>query len=132
MLGEQSEIDVSIYDRSNQECFLGHVRMCPLITREQQSGLDNWFALRPRTHHESIAGDIRLQISFERISKKHYGPDDFEVLRLIGKGEFNFALSSVRIVSVGPVADIIHRNLRSGLSGPEKGYQTDLCYESPV
>ncbi|KAG0135024.1 kinase-like domain-containing protein [Tuber indicum] len=88
VLGEQSEIDVSIYDRSNQECFLGHVRMCPLATREQQSGLDNWFALQPRTHHESIAGEIRLQISFERISKKHYGPDDFEVLRLIGKGTF--------------------------------------------
>ncbi|RPA92650.1 kinase-like protein [Choiromyces venosus 120613-1] len=88
VLGEQSEIDVSIYDRSNQECFLGHVRMCPLITREQQSGLDNWFALQPRTQHENITGEIRLQISFERISKKHYGPDDFEVLRLIGKGTF--------------------------------------------
>lgn len=122
MLGEQSEIDVSIYDRSNQECFLGHVRMCPLITREQQSGLDNWFSLRPRTHHESIVGEIRLQISFERISKKHYGPDDFEVLRLIGKGEFDFVPSSVRIVSADPVINIIHRNLRPSLSGPEEGY----------
>lgn len=84
VLGEHSEIDVSIYDRSN-ECFLGHVRMCPLLSREQ-AVMDNWFPLQPRTHHESVTGEIRLQISFEKTNKKHYGPDDFEVLRLIGKG----------------------------------------------
>lgn len=84
VLGEHSEIDVSIYDRSN-ECFLGHVRMCPLLSREQ-AVMDSWFHLQPRTHHESVTGEIRLQISFEKTNKKHYGPDDFEVLRLIGKG----------------------------------------------
>lgn len=75
---------MSIYDRSN-ECFLGHVRMCPLLSREQ-AVMDNWFPLQPRTQHESVTGEIRLQISFEKTNKKHYGPDDFEVLRLIGKG----------------------------------------------
>lgn len=76
---------MSIYDRSNQECFLGHIRMCPLLTREQNV-MDSWFPLQPRTSHESVTGEIRLQISFEKTNKKHYGPDDFEVLRLIGKG----------------------------------------------
>lgn len=84
VLGEHSEIDVSIYDRSN-ECFLGHVRMCPLLSREQ-AVMDTWLPLQPRTQHESVTGEIRLQISFEKTNKKHYGPDDFEVLRLIGKG----------------------------------------------
>lgn len=85
VLGEHSEIDVSLYDRSNQECFLGHVRICPLLTQSQPV-LDGWFPVHARTTHENVTGDIKLQISFERTTKKHYGPEDFQVLRLIGKG----------------------------------------------
>ncbi|KAI5841135.1 kinase-like domain-containing protein [Morchella snyderi] len=87
VLGEHSEIDVSIYDRSNQECFLGHIRMCPLVNRDQNM-IDTWYPLHARTSNESVTGEIRLQISFEKTTKKHYGPDDFEVLRLIGRGTF--------------------------------------------
>jgi protein-serine/threonine kinase len=85
VLGEHSELDVSLYDRSNQEYFLGHVRICPLLNQSQPV-LDGWFPLQPRTVNEKISGEIKLQINFEKTSKKHYGPEDFEVLRLIGKG----------------------------------------------
>lgn len=87
VLGEHSELDISIYDRSNQEFFLGHVRICPLLSQSQPV-LDGWFPLQPRTANEKVSGEIRLQISFEKTSKKHYGPEDFDVLRLIGKGTF--------------------------------------------
>ncbi|KAI5813861.1 ribosomal protein S6 kinase [Pyronema omphalodes] len=87
VLGEHSELDVSLYDRSNQEFFLGHVRICPLLNHSQPV-MDGWFPLQPRTAQENVSGEIRLQISFEKTSKKHYGPEDFEVLRLIGKGTF--------------------------------------------
>ncbi|KAI5785965.1 serine/threonine-protein kinase sck1 [Pyronema domesticum] len=87
VLGEHSELDVSLYDRSNQELFLGHVRVCPLLNHSQPV-MDGWFPLQPRTTQETVSGEIRLQISFEKTSKKHYGPEDFEVLRLIGKGTF--------------------------------------------
>ncbi|KAF8531198.1 kinase-like domain-containing protein [Trichophaea hybrida] len=87
VLGEHSELDVSLYDRSNQEFFLGHVRVCPLLNQSHPV-LDGWFPLQPRTSHETVSGEINLQISFEKTSKKHYGPEDFEVLRLIGKGTF--------------------------------------------
>ena len=88
VLGEHSELDVSLYDRSNQEYFLGHVRICPLLNQSHPV-LDGWFPLQPRTPQETVSGEIKLCISFEKTSKKHYGPDDFEVLRLIGKGEFS-------------------------------------------
>ncbi|TGZ82609.1 Pkinase-domain-containing protein [Ascodesmis nigricans] len=87
VLGDKSELDVSLYDRSNQEHFLGHVRLCPLLSHSGQV-LDGWFPLEPRAAAETVTGEIRMRIRFERTSKKHYGPEDFEVLRLIGKGTF--------------------------------------------
>ncbi|QDS75681.1 hypothetical protein FKW77_007627 [Venturia effusa] len=59
VVGEQSELDVSVYDRSNQEAFLGHIR-----------------------------GEIHLRLDFTKTDKKHYGPEDFQILKLIGKGTF--------------------------------------------
>lgn len=82
---------MSLYDRSNQEHFLGHVRICPLLSTSGQV-LDSWFQLQARTPEEHVSGEIRMRIRFEKTSKKHYGPGDFEVLRLIGKGEFSFLL----------------------------------------
>lgn len=87
VLGDHSEVDVSIYDRSNQENFLGHVRICPLLTKNQ-TVIDGWFPLQGRTGLENVTGEIKLKMMFETTSKKHYGPEDFQVLRLIGKGKY--------------------------------------------
>lgn len=35
-----------------------------------------------------MTGQLHLNISFQKTQKKHYGPEDFEVLKLIGKGTF--------------------------------------------
>lgn len=88
VLGEHSEVDVSIYDRSNQETFLGHVRICPLLKYNQnQTVIEGWFPLEGRGGHGDVTGEIKLRMTFEKTAKRHYGPHDFEVLRLIGKGE---------------------------------------------
>ena len=84
--GENSEIDVSIYDRSNQEAFLGHVRLSPTLS-EGQSDVNGWFKLEPRGEgEEAVSGEIHLEMNFQKTDKKHYGPEDFKILKLIGKG----------------------------------------------
>ncbi|KAI9786639.1 MAG: Serine/threonine-protein kinase [Geoglossum umbratile] len=88
VVGKQSEVDVSVYDRSNQEAFLGHVRLCPFV-RDEETVADRWFKLEPRGSGEDhISGEIKLQMKFQKIDKRHYGPEDFEILKLIGKGTF--------------------------------------------
>jgi X-X-X-Leu-X-X-Gly heptad repeat protein len=78
-----------VYDRSNQEAFLGHVRFCPRLI-DTDRPLDGWFTLEPRDGEDGdrITGDIHLRINFTKTDKKHYGPEDFQILKLIGKGTF--------------------------------------------
>jgi protein-serine/threonine kinase len=88
VVGGQSEIDISVYDRFNGEAFLGHVRFCPNLV-EYEHPYDGWFALEPREGESApVSGEIRLCINFQKIEKRHYGPEDFEILKLIGKGTF--------------------------------------------
>jgi serine/threonine protein kinase SCH9 len=84
VLGDHSEVDISVYD-ANQEKFLGHVRFCPLLKSGQATV--EWYQLESRDENEKVSGQIKLEMRFEKITKKHYGPEDFERLRLIGKGE---------------------------------------------
>ncbi|KAF2644713.1 kinase-like protein [Massarina eburnea CBS 473.64] len=88
VVGGHSEIDISVYDRSNGEAFLGHVRFCPNLV-EYEKPYDGWFTLEPRDGEEGlVTGEIHLQINFHKTDKRHYGPEDFEILKLIGKGTF--------------------------------------------
>ncbi|TLD37644.1 ATP-dependent RNA helicase dbp2 [Venturia nashicola] len=89
VVGEQSELDVSVYDRSNQEAFLGHVRFCPRLVASDRP-LEGWFRLEPRDGEpaDQIRGEIHLRLDFTKTDKKHYGPEDFQILKLIGKGTF--------------------------------------------
>lgn len=86
VLSNESDIDVYIYDRSNQEAFLGHVRVSPNVS-EDSSTLEGWYRLEARDPEEDrVSGEIRLDIMFQKTDKKHYGPEDFQILKLIGKG----------------------------------------------
>jgi protein-serine/threonine kinase len=82
-----------VYDRAtqggSQEEFLGHIRFCPSLI-EYDTPFDGWFALEPRDGEsdEGIKGEVHLRISFQRTDKRHYGPEDFDILKLIGKGTF--------------------------------------------
>lgn len=65
------------------------VRVSPTLKQEGKVA-DDWFPLQSRSEQETtpVSGDIKLQMIFERTSKKHYGPGDFQILQLIGKGAY--------------------------------------------
>ncbi|KAH8676178.1 serine/threonine-protein kinase SCH9 [Xylariales sp. PMI_506] len=84
-------VDISVYDHgANGEEFLGHVDF-----QAKNPGSDDpvrgWFPLTG--HADTMAenaptGEIYVEAIFHGTEKKHYGPDDFQILRLIGKGTF--------------------------------------------
>lgn len=86
VISEHAELDISIYDAEWNDVFLGHVSVHPQLT--SQSFFDQWLQLEPRAHDSPVTGEVRVQLSYERIRNRHIGPDDFEVLRLVGKGTF--------------------------------------------
>ncbi|KAF2761347.1 kinase-like protein [Pseudovirgaria hyperparasitica] len=89
VVGDLSEIDVSVFDKSNGEAFLGHVRFCPNLV-EYERPIDSWFPLVAREGEaDEVSGEIHLRINFQKdVEKRHIGPEDFSILKLIGKGTF--------------------------------------------
>jgi protein-serine/threonine kinase len=86
VLGDESELLVTLYDRQNQENFLGQVKLCPKLVDKQV--VEQWFKLEPRTPEDAVTGEIKLYWVYESVERKHLGPNDFDVLRLIGRGTF--------------------------------------------
>ena len=87
VLGKQPGVDLYIYDRLNQDAFLGHATVFPNFS-EENSDLDGWFKLEARSADEdAVTGEIHLKLHFQKTDKKHFGPEDFEILKLIGKGK---------------------------------------------
>lgn len=85
VVGENNEVDISVYDRSNNEAFIGHVRL-PLNLDDFEHQHEDWYKLQPReSESDKVTGEIRLKIAFHASGKKSFGPDDFQILKLIGK-----------------------------------------------
>ncbi|KAK4074750.1 uncharacterized protein Triagg1_4899 [Trichoderma aggressivum f. europaeum] len=82
------QVDVSVYDHAtNGEDFLGHVN----LEAKKDSPVRGWFALQghANTTVDNIpTGEIFVEVTYQRTERKHFGPTDFEVLKLIGKGTF--------------------------------------------
>ncbi|KAJ5908958.1 hypothetical protein N7495_001640 [Penicillium taxi] len=88
VLGDQSQVDVTVYDGRNQEAFIGHVRL-GINLKEDHSRLEGWFPLAARGAGDSlVSGEIHLIMRFEMTDKMTVGPSDFQILKLIGKGTF--------------------------------------------
>ena len=86
VLGKQSEVSVYIYDAGNQEAFLGHAKVDPDVFHDTNK-VEGWYKLEARDPEEDhVSGEVYLEISFQKTDKKHYGPEDFRILKLIGKG----------------------------------------------
>jgi len=83
-------VDVSVYDHTTTgEEFLGQVDF--QARKDGESPVRGWFPLRG--HADTVAenaptGEIYVEAFYQRSEKKHYGPSDFEILKLIGKGTF--------------------------------------------
>ncbi|KAI0172104.1 kinase-like domain-containing protein [Hypoxylon sp. FL1284] len=84
-------VDISIYDHGSQgEEFLGHVDFQAVIPGKDEP-VRGWFPLRGNidtTPEKTPTGEIFVEAMYQGTDKKHYGPDDFQILRLIGKGTF--------------------------------------------
>lgn len=52
------------------------------------SRTDGWYKLEARDPSEDghVTGEIYLEVLFQKTEKRHYGPEDFQILKLIGKG----------------------------------------------
>ncbi|QPH00818.1 hypothetical protein C2857_004837 [Epichloe festucae Fl1] len=83
-------VDISVYDHAaTGEEFLGHVDF--QAGRDVDSAVRGWFTLRG--HADTVAenaptGEVYVEAFYQRSEKKHFGPSDFEILKLIGKGTF--------------------------------------------
>lgn len=89
VVGSKSELDISVYDAARDDAFLGHVRIFPSTIKNKKSP-NEWLQLGARIVGERVSSGS-IQIKWEYTSydgKKAYGPDDFEFLRLLGKGTF--------------------------------------------
>ncbi|KAH8891064.1 kinase-like protein [Thozetella sp. PMI_491] len=84
-------VDVSVYDHAiTGDEFLGHVDFQAKLS-DGDEPVRGWFPLRG--HADTMAentptGEIYVEALYQKSERKHVGPEDFEILRLIGKGTF--------------------------------------------
>ena len=84
-------VDVSVYDHAiTGDEFLGHVDF-QAHGSESEGPVRGWFPLKG--HADTIAenaptGEIYVEALYQKSERKHVGPEDFQILRLIGKGTF--------------------------------------------
>ncbi|KAG9234908.1 BPK2, Sch9-like camp-dependent protein kinase catalytic subunit [Amylocarpus encephaloides] len=90
VVGSDSRVNITIYDQSSAaEEFLGHLDLEADFVETPNSPLNGWFPLRGKNDAETgLFGEVSVEITFQRTEKKHYGPEDFQMLKLIGKGTF--------------------------------------------
>lgn len=51
--------------------------------------IERWIPLQPRAaEDQGISGEILVRLHFSKVDKKHFGPNDFQILKLVGKGTF--------------------------------------------
>ncbi|PBP22542.1 cAMP-dependent protein kinase catalytic subunit [Diplocarpon rosae] len=90
VVGADARVNLTIYERSSAaEEFLGHVDLEANLIESGNAPIKGWFPLAGRDDTDSgLPGEIYVEVTFQRTEKKHYGPDDFQILKLIGKGTF--------------------------------------------
>lgn len=89
VMNEKSPLVLQIYDRSiEEECFLGFAELRPKLVNNHT--IDQWFALQARPGEDhAVTGEIRIQIRYEKYdTKRGLSVNDFDFLRMIGKGTF--------------------------------------------
>ncbi|KAI3638835.1 hypothetical protein MIR68_003333 [Amoeboaphelidium protococcarum] len=96
------EVILTIYDKmphtgqpgqkgqKSNDQFLGYVKIRP--PRMDNKVTDNWFRLLPRQWKEKVFGDLHIQLVFKAGEQKALTPDDFELLKVLGKGSFGKVL----------------------------------------
>lgn len=89
VVGTRSELEISVYDGGHDDAFLGQVRIFPTTDANTARNNTSWVSLRARVAGERVAGLLQIRWEYTaEDAKRLYGPDDFDVLRLLGKGTF--------------------------------------------
>lgn len=91
VVGTKSELEISVYDAAKDDAFLGQIRIFPNTdsSTSNKSSDAEWIPLKARVVGERVTGHLQIKWEYTSVdSKKLYGPEDFEVLRLLGKGTF--------------------------------------------
>lgn len=83
-------VNISVYDHSpTGEEFLGHVNF--QAPKDKDVSSKGWFRLQGHANTEAEnfpTGEIYVEAIYQSTERKHFGPSDFEILKLIGKGTF--------------------------------------------
>lgn len=84
-------VDVSVYGQGQAgEELLGHVNF-EARASERAAPIKGWFALKKNVDaaaENEPAGEVYVEAIYQRAERRHFGPEDFQILRLIGKGTF--------------------------------------------
>mgnify|MGYP004705727573 FL=1 len=81
-----SDLEINVFDAGDNDRFLGRIAVRPDF--KETRVFDQWYTLHPRTAEDKVSGEIHIAIRFEHTQPRHFGPQDFKILRLIGKGTF--------------------------------------------
>ncbi|KAF3010455.1 hypothetical protein E8E14_003174 [Neopestalotiopsis sp. 37M] len=85
-------VDISVYDHGpNGEELLGHVDIQAHQSSSHDESVKGWYPLKGNVDtsaEHAPTGEIYVEVIYHGNEKRHYGPDDFQILRLIGKGTF--------------------------------------------
>ncbi|TDZ13119.1 Serine/threonine-protein kinase SCH9 [Colletotrichum spinosum] len=83
-------VDISVYDHTaTGEEFLGHVNF--QANRDSNNPVRGWFQLKGNADtmaENAPTGELFVEALYQRTERKHFGPEDFQILKLIGKGTF--------------------------------------------
>ncbi|ROW16141.1 hypothetical protein VPNG_01786 [Cytospora leucostoma] len=84
-------VDISVYEQGAQGPeFLGHVDFEGKRT-DSLEPIRGWFALKGHAdtmEENAPTGELFVEAQYQRTERRHVGPEDFQILRLIGKGTF--------------------------------------------
>lgn len=83
---EDAVLDISIYDAQANDAFLGRVHISINLLKEPR--FDRWLPLESRVGGGRVSGEVRVAVTYEPSRNRRIGPNDFEILRLVGKGTF--------------------------------------------
>ncbi|KAF6225700.1 hypothetical protein HO133_009700 [Letharia lupina] len=96
VLGKHSEVSINVYDSGNHEAFLGLVKVNPDVFHGNKR-VEGWYRLEARDPEEDhVSGEVHLDFSFQKTDKTKFGPEDFQILKLIGKGTFGQVFQVVK------------------------------------
>ncbi|KAI8904766.1 kinase-like domain-containing protein [Gorgonomyces haynaldii] len=84
-----SELEISVWNRKaiQEEAFMGLMKIRP--PRISGKLHDNWFKLLPKSWRQRhFTGDIRVQLVYTKTPSKPLSIDNFDLLKVVGKGSF--------------------------------------------